>query len=82
MSAEFDPFERRQVPVGKLSWRDRIQLLNSVLFCVVGAGLLIRCVFGPGPLVLAILGSVFLAFGMYRLALVRREFEKRAGSGK
>lgn len=70
------------MPVGKLSWRDRIQLLNGVLFCVVGGGLLIRVIFGPAPLVLAILGSVFLAFGMYRLALARREFEKRARSGK
>jgi len=67
---------------GKLSWRDRIQLLNSVLFCLVGAGLLLRYATGPVPAVLALLGLVCLGFGVYRLALARRELERRARSGE
>lgn len=68
--------------LGDLSWRDRIQLLNSVLFCVLGAALLARWLGGPAPVVLGILGMVFLAFGAYRLELARRELRKRARSGK
>lgn len=63
-----------------LSWRDRIQLINSVLFCVVGALLIARYVMNSGPLMTVILGMAFLAFGVYRLALARREMQKRAGS--
>jgi uncharacterized membrane protein len=33
-----------------------------------------------GPLMTVILGMAFLAFGVYRLALARREMQKRAGS--
>jgi hypothetical protein len=60
-----------------LSWRDRIQLLNSVLFCVVGALLIARFIRGPAPWAAVALGGLFLAFGVYRLALARRELRKR-----
>lgn len=62
-----------------LSWRDRILLLNSVLFCVVGIALVARYVMNSAPVMTVILGAVFLAFGAYRLALARREMQKRAG---
>jgi hypothetical protein len=74
--------ESRLVRLGELSWRDRIQLLNSALFCVIGAALVARYALGSAPSVLAILGGVFLAFGVYRLALARGELRKRARSGK
>ncbi len=64
-----------------LSWRDRILLVNSVLFCLIGAVLIVRYFLAPAPFLLAVLGVVFLAFGVYRLALARREMQKRAGSG-
>jgi len=64
-----------------LSWRDRIQLLNSVLFCVVGVALVARYFISSVPLMTLVLGIVFLAFGVYRLALARREIQKRASSG-
>ena len=60
-----------------LSWRDRIQLVNSALFCLLGAILIVRFVRGPAPWAAIILGGLFLAFGVYRLALARRELRKR-----
>jgi hypothetical protein len=70
----------KQPPVrlGCLSWRDRIQLVNSVLFCVVGGILIVRFVRGPAPWAALLLGGLFLAFGIYRLALARRELRKRS----
>jgi len=62
---------------GGLSWRDRIQLVNSILFCVLGAILIVRFVRGPVPWAALLLGGLFLAFGVYRLALARRELRKR-----
>ena len=62
---------------GRLSWRDRIQLVNSVLFCLLGGILIVRFVRGPAPWVALLLGGLFLVFGVYRLALARRELRKR-----
>jgi hypothetical protein len=66
------------IPAG-LSWRDRLLLVNSVLFCVVGAALLARYFMEQTPPVGAILGLALVAFGVYRLFLARRELRKRAG---
>lgn len=55
-----------------------MQLANSVLFCVVGVALITRYLMGSAPLMVIILGAVFVAFGIYRLALARRELKKRA----
>jgi len=55
-------------------------LLNSVLFCVVGGALIARYFLTPAPFTLIVLGVLFLAFGVYRLALARREMQKRVGS--
>jgi hypothetical protein len=62
---------------GGLSWRDRIQLVNSVLFCVLGGVLIVRSVRGGVPWAALLLGGLFLAFGVYRLSLARRELRKR-----
>jgi uncharacterized membrane protein HdeD (DUF308 family) len=62
-----------------LTWRDRLQLANSVLFCLVGAVLMARYFLEPAPLIVLVLGVVFLAFGLYRLALAKREMQKRVG---
>jgi hypothetical protein len=66
------------IPAG-LSWRDRLLLVNSVLFCVVGAALLARYFMAQVSPVGAILGSALVAFGVYRLFLARRELKKRGG---
>lgn len=60
-----------------LTWRDRIQLLNSILFCILGATLIARFIWGPAPWIAVALGALLLAFGVYRLALARRELRKR-----
>jgi len=60
-----------------ISWRDRLQLLNGVLFCLLGALMMGRYLSGPFPALLAILGALFLVFGGYRLALARKELRKR-----
>ena len=64
--------------LGKLNWRDRLLLINSVLFCVVGGALLIRTLLGQAPLFVGLLGAGLMVFGGYRLLLARREMRKRA----
>lgn len=67
----------------KLTWRDRVLLVNSVLFCVVGGALLARALLGQAPLAAGLLGTALLAFGGYRLLLARREMRRRAvGNGR
>ncbi len=65
-----------------LSWRDRVQLVNSVLFCVVGVVLVVRSFLGPVPWSVTVLGVVFVLFGAYRLSLATREMWKRARSSR
>jgi threonine/homoserine/homoserine lactone efflux protein len=66
----------------KLNWRDRLLLINSVLFCVVGGALLLRTLLGQAPLFVGLLGAGLLVFGGYRLLLARREMRRRAaGNG-
>jgi hypothetical protein len=64
----------------EISWRDRLQLLNGVLFCLVGILMIGRYFSGPFPVLLAGLGVIFLLFGGYRLGLARRELRKRGGT--
>ena len=67
----------------KLTWRDRVLLLNSVLFCVAGGALLVRTLLGQATLAAGLLGMALLAFGGYRLLLARREMRRRAlGNGR
>jgi hypothetical protein len=70
----------RLMTISGLSWRDRIQLINSVLFCVVGVALIVRYLRDPAPWIVMVLGGAFLLLGVHRLALARRELRKRAGS--
>jgi hypothetical protein len=62
-----------------LTWRDRVQLFNSVLFCVLGGVLVVRYFRESVPFMALVLGVVFLTFGLYRLALAKREMQKRVG---
>lgn len=62
-----------------LTWQERVQLVNSVMFCVVGALLMARYFLEPTPVMALVLGVVFLALGLYRLALAKREMQKRVG---
>ncbi|MBI1983393.1 MAG: hypothetical protein HYS61_04255 [Acidobacteria bacterium] len=71
------------MPTVKLTWRDRVLLVNSFLFCVVGGALLARTLLGQTPLAAGLLGMALLAFGGYRLLLARREMRRRAvGNGR
>ena len=63
---------------GKLSWRDRLLLINSALFCVVGGALGLRALLGQASFFVGLLGAGLLVFGGYRLLLARREMRKRA----
>ncbi|HVA00807.1 MAG TPA: hypothetical protein VMV34_04035 [Terriglobia bacterium] len=60
-----------------ISWRDRLQLLNGILFCLVGVLMIGRYLSGPYPVVMAGLGVIFVIFGGYRLGLARKELRKR-----
>jgi hypothetical protein len=65
-----------------LSWRDRLLLLNGVLFCLLGAAFIARYLMGQMPSAGAILGVALLVYGGYRLVLAGKEWRKRAaGSG-
>ena len=61
-----------------LSWRDRLLILNGVLFCLLGVALLVRYVMNRISLIGAILGMAVLGHGGYRLYLVGRELRRRA----
>jgi EamA domain-containing membrane protein RarD len=63
----------------RFSWRDRLLLFNSVLFCLVGCGLIIRYALGQISWLGVILGLVFAAYGGYRLWRVRRVLQGRVG---
>lgn len=62
------------------SWRDRVQIVNSLLFCVAGGLLVGRYFTGDYPKIVLLLGTAFLGLGIYRLFLARRELAKRHGS--
>jgi hypothetical protein len=67
----------------KLNWRDRLLLVNSVLFCLVGGALLLRTLLGQAPVIAGLLGMGLLVFGGYRLLLARKEMRRRAaGNGR
>ncbi len=63
-----------------LSLRDRIQIVNSILFCVVGGALVLRYFLTPAPWIALALGLAFLFLGVYRLVLARREWRRRTGN--
>ena len=63
--------------LGDISWRDRLQLVNGVLFCLVGVLMIGRYFSGPYPALLGGLGVLFVIFGAYRLGLARKELRKR-----
>jgi uncharacterized membrane protein HdeD (DUF308 family) len=62
------------------SWRDRLQIINSLLFCVAGGLLAGRFFAGDYPKIVLLLGVAFLGLGIYRLFLARREWGKRHGN--
>lgn len=65
-----------------ISWRDRLLLLNGVLFCILGVALLVRYAFQQIGIVGALLGAGVLGHGGYRLYLAGKELRRRAaGSG-
>jgi hypothetical protein len=69
--------ERGPLDVQSLRLRDYMQIVNSVLFFVVGLVILFRAMaVGVGPVPLVI-GGGFVAFGVYRLKHVREYFKRR-----
>jgi hypothetical protein len=65
-----------------ISWRDRLLLLNAVLFCILGVALLLRYARREIGWTGALLGGAVLAHGGYRLYLAGKELRRRAaGSG-
>ena len=65
-----------------ISWRDRLMLLNGVLFCILGAALIVRYALQQVGIVGALLGVGVLTHGGYRLYLAGKELRRRAaGSG-
>lgn len=66
----------------ELGWRDRILLVNSVLFCALGALLVARWALGQAAALVGGLGLLLLVFGVYRLVMARKEMRRRAGNRK
>lgn len=65
-----------------LTWREHLFLVNSALFCVVGAATTARYLTGGAGMTVALLGMALVFFGAYRLALARRELKKRADDSR
>jgi len=62
----------------RITWRDRLLVLNGVLFCVLGAALLVRYALHQIAWVGGLLGIVVLVYGGHRLYTVRMELRRRA----
>jgi hypothetical protein len=56
----------------KISVADRLRIGLAPLHLLVGGALLAQFARGPRTPMVAVLGALFVAFGVYRLALVRR----------
>ena len=61
-----------------VSWRDRLLLLNGILFTILGVALLVRYALGQMALIGAVLGVAVLLYGGHRLYTVGRELRRRA----
>jgi hypothetical protein len=62
-----------------LTWRDRLLLINGVLFCVLGLAFLVRYLLGQITIAGMVLGLALVGYGGHRLFLAARELRKRAG---
>jgi hypothetical protein len=62
-----------------LTWRDRLLLINGVLFCMLGLAFLVRYLLGQISIAGMVLGLVLVGYGGHRLFLAAREWRKRAG---
>lgn len=72
-----DAFGRERARLRLLGWRDYIQIVNTILFIVLGMVILIRVsVRDTAPLGLVV-GGGFLLFGFYRLRAIWRFFRGR-----
>jgi len=58
--------------MAKLSFIDRMKLVNSGLFVVLGAFIIYRYATVATHWLILVLGIAFVAFGAYRLDLFRR----------
>lgn len=72
--------ETRTVPRLGSGIRDRIFIINTILFVVVGGVILYRSALGGLTVLAVIVGGGFMAFGVYRLRWVWR-YGKQAGRG-
>jgi hypothetical protein len=61
-----------------LTWRDRLLLINGVLFCVLGLAFLVRYLLGQISIAGVVLGLALVAYGGNRLFVGARELRKRA----
>jgi len=60
------------------AWRDRLLVVNGVLFLILGVALLVRYALGQIAWIGAILGIAVLLHGGHRLYRVGREVRRRA----
>jgi uncharacterized membrane protein len=61
-----------------MTWRDRLLVLNGVLFCILGVALLVRYALQQIAWLGGILGLAVLLYGGHRLYRVGKELRRRA----
>lgn len=60
--------------------RDYFQMLTTGLFICIGGLILARSAFAHGPFQAYLVGALFVAFGVYRVRLIRGQLALRARS--
>lgn len=69
---------RTRMKTGRITWRDRLLVINGVLFCILGVALLVRYVLHQIVWIGAVMGAGVLFYGGHRLYTVRKELRRRA----
>jgi hypothetical protein len=62
-----------------LSTGDKVRIALAPLHVLVGAALVYHFVIGPRTPMVAVLGVLFIAFGVYRITLIRRALKSERG---
>lgn len=63
-------------PGGRLSWSDRFKWMNAYIFIICGVIMIYRTYASPATWLVMLTGILFLAFGFYRLRLIRRILDR------
>lgn len=72
-----NPFGHETGRLRLLRWRDYVQIVNTILFVILGVVILLRVSLREMTLLGLVVGGGFLLFGLYRLRAIWRFFRER-----